>query len=412
MLHIGVGAFHRAHQLPYFEHLAEAGHRGAAVRGISLRSQSVQDSLQPQDCLFTLETLETGACQVIGALKDIHHVPDPVAAVNFVTDPDLRLVTMTVTEKAYEPGSPLVRFLASGLEARAETGGRLAIVSCDNLAGNGDRLAALMREALTGSPHWRWVEDNVMFPNSMVDAITPASTEESRQRIATSIGLRDEAAVSRESYSEWVIEDSGDPGLPLGDAGVTIVSDVSLFERRKLKCLNASHSLLAYAGLQLGHQFVDEAIADQRLHNLVQQMSLEVGRLFPVHADVEQYMNSTLQRFENPAIGHRLQQIAMDGSEKMVVRIFSSLTELKQAGAPYQALVLAAAIWISFLYDRSANGDAIDDPRSEVLSQAVARGAAAVLDILDVELDKDVVAEIDAAFRQIRSLGLAGAVGL
>jgi len=374
VLHLGVGAFHRAHQAVFTEDAIEAEGGDWGVVGVSLRHGEAARRLNPQDGLYTLErrTAEPDH-RVIGALRRVLSAPDqPEAVVDAFSDPDIQVVTLTVTEPGYAlapdgtldlahpevaadlavdgpPGST-IGWLAAGLGRRHAQGGPpITVISCDNLRDNGRKLeAALLAFADRRDPALAtWVRTEARFPNTMVDAITPASDEALLQRVETAIGLRDQAAVQREPFAQWVIEDRFAGPLPgWSRVGVEIVSDVAAFERLKLHVLNAAHSALAYLGPPRGHVLVRRAIADPELAGFLDAMVLEeVAPALP-GLDVAGYWRTVRARFAEPAVDHRLDQIARDGAAKLRERIHPLILANARAGRPATRLGSVVAAWL------------------------------------------------------------------
>lgn len=394
VLHIGPGAFHRAHQADYFDRLLAHDPRWA-ITAVSLRSAGVKQALDPQDGLYTLATLdETTAFRVIGAHRE-HLVAPPPAR---LADPDLRLATLTITEKGYclapDGGLDLthpdleasaIRWLVDGLQARREAGlAPFAVLSCDNLPDNGARLrGAVLTLAERRDPGLAaWIAGEVAFPGSMVDSITPATDEALKARVLEATGLEDAWPIQREAFTQWVVEDILPPGGPdLASVGVTLTRDVAAFEQAKLRLLNGAHSSLAYLGLLRGHETVADAMADPVLAGFVETlMRQDIAPTLP--GDQTAYVDAILRRFRNPAISHRLSQIAWDGSQKLPIRLLATVRDALAAGRPVERLVRPLAGWMRFIERQARSGTAIVDPMAERL-EAVGRtgGVARFLEL-------------------------------
>ena len=304
VVHFGPGAFHRAHQAFYFDRMLAAD-PGLAISAVSLRSDAVRAALAPQDGLYSLIEREAEpTIRVIGAIREVLTAPsDPQAVLSRLADPNVRLVTATVTEKGYgltpagdldlshpqvqadlaRPPAPqtLVGWLIAGLKQRQARagGGGLTVLSCDNLSGNGGLLrgASLQFAQACGEAELaRWIEGEVRFPDSMVDSITPATDEPLRREAQARLGLSDAWPIQRERFVQWVIGgDLGPDAEIFASAGVTLAADVAPFERAKLRLLNGAHSTLAYIGLRLGHQTVAQAMGDARLAAFVDALMRE-----------------------------------------------------------------------------------------------------------------------------------------
>lgn len=397
IVHFGIGAFHRAHQAAYSDAAMAAGDRDWRITGVSLRSPEVAAQLNPQDGLFTL-TERSGAgsqTRLIGAVGGVIVAPhNPQAVVAALASPDTRIVSFTVTEKGYlrsadgtldQCDAALVSdqkrdtaprtiygFLAAGLARRRAAGlPGLTLLSCDNLADNGGQLRALMTTFLERADPAlaEWFLRECRCPATMVDRIVPAMTASDRASVAAQIGLVDEGAILSESFSQWVVEDDFAAERPRWEAaGAQLVADVGAWEAAKLRMLNGAHSALAYLGLERGHQFVHEAVADPAIRPLVEQImrSEAAAALDPASGiDTAAYADRLLQRFENNALEHRLIQIAMDGSQKIPQRWLEPLAINQRAGRLCHATLEALASWC-----RHVRGDrrAVDDPQAAKLA--------------------------------------------
>ena len=268
-----------------------------------------------------------------------------------------------------------------GLEQRraARTGG-LTVLCCDNMASNGSTLHGLVRQfAQRVDPDLAaWIEDEVRFPNSMVNQIVPAATAASLDHAAELLGLRDEAAVRAEAFVQWVIEDEFAAGRPRWEvAGAELVQDVRPYQELKLRLLNGAHSAIAYLGASVGKPFVADVMGDPDLARFIRRLMLEdIAPLTPTPPgfDIEGYVQALLQRFANGSLQHRTLQIAMDGSQKIPVRWLPVLREARRRGSPVPHLVTALAVWLQFLKgrDEAGRGLPLDDPLEARLRAAVA----------------------------------------
>ncbi len=402
IVHLGVGAFHRAHQAVYTDDAMNIGERDWRITGVSLRSAGVRDELVPQDSLYTVTQRDADGAttRLIGSVADVLFAPeDPVKVTSAIADPVTRIVSLTVTEKAYcragdgslDANHPDVSrdlrgrdapvtiygFLAEGLARRRDAGtGGLTVLSCDNLAHNGATLDALLTEFLEHrSPDLaKWYTQTCACPSTMVDRIVPAPTAAERDAIASAIGLFDAAAIVTEPFRQWVIEDSFAAGRPAWEqVGAELVSDVAAYEAAKLRMLNGAHSSLAYQGLLLGHTYVHEAIADERIRPIVEQLMRDEAAPSLKAApgqDLKAYADSLLRRFENPALAHRLEQIAMDGSQKVPQRWLETLRDRQAVGAACPAILRSLAAWTVF-----ARGDrfTVSDPLADTLARICAQ---------------------------------------
>ena len=391
IVHLGVGAFHRAHQAWYTDRAMSLGDRNWTIAGVSLRSPSVANQMNPQDGLYTVtERSSTGSStRLIGAICDVLVAPtEPERLIALLAAATTHIVSLTITEKGYcrAPDGSLdlslaaegtvFTYLSSAMRRRRDAGiGGLTLLSCDNLADNGRVLARLIREYLDHhDPSLiQWFEAECTCPSTMVDRIVPATTDTDRAELAEQIGLVDEAAVMTEAFSQWVIEDRFAGPRPRWEAvGAEIVSDVRPYETAKLRMLNGAHSALAYIGLRQGHTFVHQAIGDPAIRPLIERLMREEAAptiLTAPGQDLEQYASALLERFANPALKHRLSQIAMDGSQKIPQRWLETLAANRQNERDCPAILTAIACWIVHL--RGANGP-VDDPRADELSGVVA----------------------------------------
>lgn len=390
IVHLGLGAFTRAHQAYYTDCAMERGGGDWMIAGVSMRSPAVGDQLNPQGGLYTLaeQAGEALALRVIGSVRAVLLASERGPVLDLLAAPTTHIVTFTVTEKGYcrkadgtldfdlaEQG--FYPLLASALERRktAATGG-LTLLSCDNLADNGHQLRRLLIAYLAArdADLAEWVTAHCTFPCSMVDRIVPATTDDNRALVEAALGLRDEGVVMTEPFSQWVIEDAfAGPRPAWEQAGAQIVADVAPYETAKLRMLNGAHSALAYLGLQAGHSYVHEAIRDSLLRDTVWRLMVEEAAptISPAAGqDLRAYAQSLIQRFANPALHHRLIQIAMDGSQKIPQRWLATLAANQRAGRPCPALLSAIAAWLAHTRgDNVARWGPLDDPRALDLAQ-------------------------------------------
>ncbi len=397
IVHIGPGAFHRAHQAFYVDTLLHSDKRWA-ISALSLKSTTLRDALAPQQGLYTL--VELGAApraRVIGAIREQLVGPaDADAAFARLTSRDARLVSLTVTEKGYcldarneldvsnadiaqdlrnppaaknQGPRSTIGWIVEGLRRRREAGvPPFVVLSCDNLPDNG---AVLKRALAAYARHSNadlanFIENEVVCPRTMVDSITPATDDALRERTVKLTGLEDAWPIQREPFTQWVIEDL--PAMRDADwpsVGVTLAKDVSVYDRAKLRILNGSHSTLAYVGTLRGHETVADAMRDEQLAQFVEALMTEdLGPSLGATPglDVEHYISAVLARFRNPGIRHLLSQIAWDGSKKLPVRIVTTVTEALRAGRPLHRLVMPLAAWMRFVSRQAKASVAIVDP--------------------------------------------------
>jgi fructuronate reductase len=413
IVHLGVGAFHRAHQAVYTELALEQAPGPWGICGVSLRRPGMRDRLAPQDGLYTVAQRDGARTRlrVIGCLKQLLVAPeDPAAVIERVAAPATAIVSLTVTEKGYchdpasgrldwahadirhdlaEPERPrsAVGMLVAGLARRRER--QIApptVMSCDNLPANGDTLrglaialAACRDEALA-----RWIEAEVAFPCSMVDRIVPATTAADIAQIGAALGVHDAAPVVCEPFRQWVIEDRFAGPRPAWElAGAELVAEVAPYEEMKLRLLNGSHSAIAYLGCLAGFEHVFEVMAAPDFVTFVREMMAEVAPTLAVPSDLDAYQAALIARFANPALAHRTAQIAMDGSQKLPQRLLATIRDRLRAGAPIDRLSLAVAAWIRYASGRDEQGRPIEvaDPlagRFAAISAAAGSDPAAL----------------------------------
>jgi fructuronate reductase len=355
IVHLGPGAFHRAHQAVYADALLHDDPRWG-ICAVSLRTRDLREALAPQDGLYTVAVLDAEVSwRVIGSLREILVAADDADRIyRRLAAPTTRIVTLTVTEKGYcldgkgaldmahphirhdldHPRAPIsaVGVLVEGLRQRREAGtAPFTKICCDNLTDNGRKLgAAVIALAESNDPDLAgWIETEAAFPCTMVDSIVPATDAALRNRVREVIGAQDHWPVQREAFSQWVIEDRFCNEMPDWSAlGVTITDDVAGYESAKLRLLNGAHSTLAYIGLARGYTSVSEAMADTALAEFVRALMIEDIKpsvRIPRGLDIDAYIEAVLQRFRNPAIRHELAQIAWDGSQKLPFRILGAI---------------------------------------------------------------------------------------
>ena len=400
IVHFGIGAFHRAHQAWYTDLAMDAGDRDWMIAGVSLRSGAVAEQLNPQGGLYSLSERgsEGDPVRIVGAVREVLMAERSrySLAVSLIA-PATQLVTITVTEKGYgraldgsldldrARGNSLYRHLAGAFGERMCAGiGGLTLLSCDSLPDNGELLRRLMAEYLAAEAPdtLAWFERECACPSSMVDRIVPATTPADLDDVERRIGLRDEGAVIAEPFSQWVIEDRFAGPRPRWEVGgAQFVANVRIYETAKLRMLNGAHSAMAYLGLRGGHTFVHQAIADPAIRSVVERlMREEAAPTLASSFDTQAYADALLARFANPALPHRLQQIAMDGSQKIPQRWLATLAWHQPHGGRCPAILEALAAWIVHV---RGDGTPVDDPLAERLAalsrQADESGVVAAL---------------------------------
>lgn len=402
IVHLGPGAFHRAHQAVYTDNASQYSDDWG-ICGVSMRSTGVRDELASQDNLYTLAILdENPSYQLISVIKKVLVLSDQREEVMAqLTASTTHIISLTVTEKGYclngkgqldvahsdiqydlaHPQAPrsAIGLIVAALSIRQQKGAnQLTIISCDNLADNGAKLGrAVIAFAAQNNPVLaQWIEHNICFPNTMVDSITPASNDDLRERVANAIQLKDNWPIQREAFTQWVIEDNFSGPRPAWDkVGVTFTDDVSGYEKAKLRLLNGSHSTLAYLGLRCGKETVHQAISEPNLFKLVKSMLVdEVKASFkaPSELDVDAYINAILKRYGNSHIRHLLSQIAWDGSQKLPFRLLDSIKDNLAQGHSIKLMCCGIAAWLQFLVTAAKTNFSIVDPLADKLISTAA----------------------------------------
>lgn len=376
IVHLGVGAFHRAHQAVFIDDCLARGEQGWGIIAASLRSADTRDAIAPQDQLYTYCERDgtRDSLRVIGSILQCLVAPeDPAALVAALTDPRVRIVTLTVTEKGYlanlaerrllldhadirhdlaHPDQPrtIFGFLTAAIRARRAAGAvPLTLLSCDNLPSNGPVLKALLTEfaAQTDADLAAYIRDSIAAPSVMVDRIVPATTDEDRVRIAETLGVEDAWPVVAEPYFRWVIEDQFPHGRPsIHLSGAEIVQDVEPYEHMKLRMLNGAHSAIAAIGQITGLATVADVCAEPVARAFIDRYWRDVDPTLSPLVDGTAYVAGLRTRFANPQLKHKAVQIASDASQKVPQRILAPLAELYRDGRPCAAAFMALALWI------------------------------------------------------------------
>lgn len=396
VVHLGIGAFHRAHQAVMFDDALKSGDLRWGVLGASLRSPGVRDQLNPQDGLYTLVVRdgEREDLRVIGACRSVMVGPeDPAALVAAMADADVHIVTLTVTEKGYRldpaSGELLVEdpdvaadiadierprtapgFIVAALRARRAAGlGPFTVISCDNLPHNGRRIrAGVLAMARAVDPSLaEWIAAEGAFPQTMIDRIVPATTAEDVVRLTARLGVEDQGMVKAEPFTQWVIEDRFAGERPdFAALGVRLTDAVEPWEDAKLRLLNGAHSAVAYLGALSGHEHVHEAVAVPAFRAYVEALWDEAQTTLnpPPGLDVAAYRAELMARFSNSALMHRTRQIAMDGSQKLPQRLLAGAAERLAADQGIEAMALGVAAWMRWQEGVTEQGETVvvDDP--------------------------------------------------
>jgi fructuronate reductase len=398
-VHLGLGSFFRAHQAWYTDRAADAGEWGIAA--FTGRRPDLARALAAQDGLYTLVTRAAGGDEftVVRSVVQAHAADDSDAWLAYLASPDVRVVTVTVTEAGYRPDAAPARLLAGLRARRAADAGPLTVVPCDNLPGNGAVLDRAIRQ-LADPDLTAWLDEHLSVATTMVDRITPEPTDADRRAVLAATGVADRSPVATEPFTEWVVSGAFPGGRPAWEtAGAVLTDDVGRYEQRKLWLLNGGHSLLAYAGPLRGHRTVDEAVRDGACRAELQAWwSMCAPHLAVGREEAARYCDALLDRFANPRMGHALAQIATDGSQKLPVRVLPVLAAERSAGRLPDAAVTVLAAWL--LHLRGA-GAPVRDVRAAELQPLAAGSLAgavpAVLARLDPPLADD--AELVAAVR-------------
>lgn len=392
-VHFGVGAFMRAFVASYNDAALAAKGGDWGIAGVSLRQKNVWQQLHPQDCLYTLAIRDNESTlrQLITSIRSIDVAPEnPQHIIDRLTDPAVRVVTMTITEKGYclapdsgdldrmnsalehdlrnsgEPQSMLGLLVAGMQRRRKANSAPLTIVSCDNLPDNGSRLrnGVLTFADEIDATLRAWIETHVSFPATMVDRITPATTAEDLDEAARLIGVRDEAMVKTEPFVQWVIEDNFSAERPYWEAGgALLVDDVRPYELAKLQLLNGPHSALAYLGYLAGFEMLSDVMRSSDFAAYTRLLMLnEISPVTAEPAGMEHggYIEELIHRFENSALRHRTWQIAMDGSQKLPQRLLNTIRSQLKCGGPITGLSLAVAAWMRYALGRDESDQPID----------------------------------------------------
>lgn len=455
--HLGAGAFMRAHTAVYCDDAIAARGGNWGIAGVSLRQRDVYNRLQPQDCLYIVgerDGTET-ILRLVGAIRSIDVAPEnPQKVVRVLAHRDLRIITLTVTEKGYclDPASgeldlnhagiahdlrnldgpkTAIGFIVAALKQRqAINAPAVTIVSCDNLPGNGARLrAAVLRFARQLDPALAdWIDRSIAFPSTMVDRIVPATTDKDIGDIAAKLGCRDEAFVKTEPFRQWIIEDKFAGERPAWEAGgARFVADVAPYETAKLRLLNGAHTALAYLGCLAGFEYIHEVMRERHFAayaNLMMTQEISPVTPQPEGMSHAQYIQELLQRFANSALEHRTWQIAMDGSQKLPQRLLNTARAQLRAGGPIAGIGLAVAAWMRYALGRDETGRAIDvsDPMSARFAAIAAESIAEPEDVVhrylgltevfgkDLPADARFAGVVAGYFRELVETGAASTV--
>ncbi|NKN38286.1 mannitol dehydrogenase family protein [Agrobacterium sp. a22-2] len=423
IVHLGLGAFYRAHGAVYIAEAMEKSGGDWGILGVSLVRPDQRDLLAPQGFAYTAVELgpDGETPRVITVINDVLVAREnPDAVLDIMSAPATRIVSLTVTEKGYchepatgrlnaghadiahdleHPDAPrsAIGFLTRALQRRRDAGHRpFTVLCCDNLPENGKVVRGVVLDfaRLVDPDLADWIAAEGAFPSTMVDRIVPATKPEDVERLAQKTGTLDLSPVIHEPFRQWVVEDRFVDGArpDLGAVGVQLVQNVTPFEHMKLRCLNGTHSSLAYLGYLAGHETISDTVADPVFAAFCKQLwaqEIVPGLAPPEGVDLSAYTKALFERYSNPAIRHRTWQIAMDGSQKLPQRILSTIGENLASGLPIAGLSLAVAAWMRYVGAVDEKGESIDvrDPlaaRLKSLSETATTFADKVAALLSV----------------------------
>src|SRR5215217_4989757 len=454
IVHVGVGGFHRAHQEMYFDDLAvQRISDDWGVTGVGLHSRDMKAALSAQDCLYTVVQRGAGVerARVVGSLCQYLYARGEGMRVHAaLTDPATRIVTLTITGGGYhldpqtgefDVDAEPVRadraavgeydtvwaYLVDALNHRRRSGiPPFTVMSCDNLPDNG----AAARKALVSFAELRspqlaaWINDNVAFPSSMVDRITPKTAPRDRKSIERMFGVADRWPVVTEPFTQWVVEDTFSHGRPpLEEVGVEMVDDVTPHKLAKTRLLNGIHCAIGYLGLLAGYQRTDQAMRNPLIHRYVEElMQDEISPLLSAVPgwDMAEYRSTVLERLMNPHISDQLSRLAARGSVKMPAYLLPSLHEARAQHRQHNLLTLALAAWMRYLrgYDLGRRPITVDDPRAHELTTKAKLGQYNPVPLLkaadvfgdDLQSDDDFIYRLSDKLKDIDRSGVEGAI--
>jgi len=423
IVHIGFGAFHRAHQALCCDKLASDHRSDWGLCEVNLNSGELIAALREQSLLYSVTEMadDSLSTRVIGVVKHaLHGQSEGIdAVIEAMSQPDVAIISMTVTEKGYchhpasgqlnlqhpsiqhdvrQPDAPvsLPGLIIAAIKRRRQRGlAPFSVMSCDNMPENGrvTRQVVIQLAQQQDSALAEYIAEQIAFPSTMVDRIVPAMTPETLSAVSDKLGCRDEVAVVCEPFFQWVIEDNFVSGRPAWEkAGAELVADVLPFEEMKLRMLNGSHSFLAYLGYLAGYQHISDCMADENFLIAARQLMLaeQAPTLRTTDVDLPGYADSLIARYQNRAIKHRTYQIASDGSQKLPQRWLDSMRWHLKNGSRFDLLALGVAGWMRYIGGVDEQGAAIiiNDPLKDEFAQCVAAtpdGPARVQALLSLE---------------------------
>lgn len=413
IMHIGVGGFHRAHQALYMDSYIEQNPGcdwGICGVGLLKYDAKMRDALQGQDCLYTLveRSPEKDTARVIGSITAYLFAPDNVQTViDALANPQCKIVMLTITEGGYyviegsgefdiehptiqndlkNPNQPIgvYGYLTAALKQRRQKGiSPFTVLSCDNIQGNGNIVSKMLTTfaKLQDPDLGQWIAENVAFPNSMVDRITPATTPADREMVAEQFAIDDAWPVVAEPFLQWVVEDRFSNGRPDWESvGVQMTDDVHPYELMKLRLLNTGHLLVGYLGSLLGYTYVHEAMADDLIRRAVKNLMDEVTPTLQPLPDISfsDYKKTLIKRFSNPKIRDQLPRLCLNSSAKLPKWMLGSLQDKLKQGGSIDYLGFTVAAWFRYLNGKDDQGNplTIDDPMADVLTEKARAGGA------------------------------------
>ena len=423
IVHLGLGAFHRAHEEIYTEDaMASSGDHSWAVCGVSPRGSSSMSALQKQDGLYTvLEREHSVAARVVGSLRSVLSArSERTAVIDQLARASTRIVSFTVTEAGYLNPSAVVELLCHGIaERRRVGGGPITALCCDNIPRNGEFLRSrILDAAVNDPPLTRWIEQNVSFPSGVVDRLVPTPMISDMIDAADAIGVRDYCAVSCESFSQWIIQDDFIGGRPPWElAGVIFTASVEPYELAKLRILNGAHSALAYLGVLKNHELIANVLEDDLATEFTTRLLRDevVPTLTPPpDVDLNEYSLNVLSRFRNRALNHHCAQVASDGSQKLPIRVLPSLCANLASGRPVHLASLVVAAWMHYISKRRNDEGTplvVVDPYAERLARLL-HNADTPETVVDVLLSVDEIFNAELSSNRLLRDELVEWVGL
>lgn len=450
IMHMSIGGFHRSHQAVYIDDVLSQGGTEWGICGVGLMPGDKEniEKLQQQDNLYTIleRTAEHDTARVVGSIIETLHAPSsPETVLARLASDDIKILSLTVTEKGYcsdsdnnldktnefiqhdisNLSSPKTAFgyILAALKTRRDNGQKpFTVMSCDNLPGNGHLTQKLVLQfaELVDTDLAAWIKDNVSFPNSMVDRITPVTTDVIIETLKGKFQIEDAWPVVCEDYIQWVLEDNFCNGRPaFQDAGVQIVADVDPYEKMKVRLLNGSHSALAYLSYLKGYREVDQAMADPLIRNFVRSyMDQDITPTVPEvpGINLDEYKDKLIERFSNPAISDQVQRLAEDGSQKIPNSILPCIASQLENGGSTKFAVLALAGWFRYLtaVDEELKPIEIKDPLSEKLISSAKLDTEVPKHLLGIEeifgtnlpLNDNFVKDLVSSMAEIRTKGV------